>query len=352
MGDVIHLDAYRFNDGEEDMRYEWKGSDFRTVDGLYFDRATSPPFPVHHITTPLRQDIIDRIPKRVSNTTFQPEATEVFMPFSLDAEPFWAIGVESGFLNNFYAPYTMLLYVLRDHPKALFDMVSGEMVEDEAAYIRIQNSFNNLYTRLLKHQGSGRNGDASEDEMVRAGVLFYKLLQTCSNHEGLVVDNDGNFMNVWGGEKKILNPKLKELQTYASKLKHCCVSGLDWNVFFHRYIWRSNENSLWFFNIPAVKRHKRTQYDFTIEDMYVLLGDYIPMLTSKGAKVLCLIPVEEKLRDRVVNHFDMKQSHYDLESYSGSGIHMLSNVMTHNGSESFIMVSNYEFPYVAKQMEM
>ena len=175
--------------------------------------------------------------------------------------------------------------------------------------------------------------------------MFLILLNTCSNDDGLVLDTEGRFENEWSGRSKIMDTSLALMQAYSAKLKDVSVSGLDWKHFVFRFVNDTDEDSLWLFNIPKVVKVSRFPNDFDLEDLYFLLGDTLPMLNSRESRAMVVMPVSEKLQEKIIKHFNFTQ--LDEYKYASTSMRMQTEVMQDADGQEFLILCNYNFDSVS-----
>lgn len=265
-------------------------------DGIYFDIACSPPFSSHHDIQPVYKEVLNSIPSNLN---------KVFAPFTFNASPFWNLGIEEAYLNHKWEGFTILFYVIRDHWRDLYDFVSGTMISTQDEYNEVLNQFNSTFKRILSGKGSGRErGLASEDEMIRMGSLFY-ILQKCCKQDKLLIDSDRMFLNDWNGKSTKITITSKELDHYSEKLKNVCMSGLDWKNFFFRYINDTDEQSLWFFNLPNAEEIEENcviEKEFSYMEYFSLFDNMIT-ISKRGGYIFAILEKDEETLEGLVDHF-------------------------------------------------
>ena len=145
----------------------------------------------------------------------------------------------------------MLYYVIRDHLQDFIELVDGTIIESENAYNKVLNDFNNIFDRVLKGGGRGAiPGFCTEDEMIRIGSLFYILQTSCDHSKGLILNSDQLFMNDWRGRRTQIDLDHKAMEQLSLKFKDVVMSDMNWKKFIFRYIDKTDDETLWLFNIP------------------------------------------------------------------------------------------------------
>jgi hypothetical protein len=278
-------------------------------DGVYKDITPCGPFLSHHNIANVRKDIMRNIPPSSSLTEYGPRIDSIFLPFTFNGEPFFSFGVENACLNHKYEPFTILFYAMRDHYRDMYDYCSGVVIATEKDYEDIRTDFNRGFTKVLDGCSSSAEGRGlcSVEEMIRLGSQFYLLQRSCCNIEGLVTDADRRFENKWNGRRTIISTTFREFEQYAFKLKKTYMSGLNWFNFFHRYADKTNDETLWLFNLPKVERYKGEEFEqeFTEPELFSLF-DCLVSITKREGFAFVLGKRDEEVLDLIKNHFTFR----------------------------------------------
>lgn len=327
---------------------EWTKPAMRLSTGAYLDRALSPPYASHHDTSDIRSDILRHIPHEIIGGKAAPAFDRIFCPFTFNADPFWAMGIENGYLNHGYEPFTVLLYVIRTNPNAMFDMCDGETIECEADYNSIKDKFNKNFLRILNGHGRGIDpGQASVDEMILLGSLFYILQSTCDQSEGLVLDYEKRFENAWCGENRTVQIDLKKLSTYSTKLEGIAVSGMPPVNFFFRHITKTDRNTLWLFNLPRLVDdidpdiEGNVEPEATVPFMYYLLDQYSAQIIERDGTIAIVFPSGPELIEELIENFNFI-AHPSIDKlYQGARLYLKQD-FARDTSGSYSLITNYD----------
>lgn len=301
-------------------------------DYRYLDLAQSPPFSSHHNLHPVRKEIMACIPYQNDNLN------QIFFPFTYNAEPFFSLGVENCFFNHKYEPFTILFYVMRDHYRELYDMVNGIIISSNDDYENNKYEFNKTFKRVLDGKGSGRSpGLCSVDEMIRMGSLFYVLQKSCDTSKGIKLDSERRFQNPWNKRTVKINVTIKELAHYSEKLKEVHMSGLDWKNFFFRYVNNTNENTLWFFNLPTPEEQEESssEKDFSYME-YFSIFDNLITVSKRGGYSLLVFEHDDELLKGLVSHFKFAKT---SDGYRSNYFNLYPSITT--GPFKFGAIANY-----------
>jgi hypothetical protein len=282
---------------------------FKMIDGGYLDAAQQTLYNDRHAVSPVRKEIIECLPMEARNGRLSPLVDKIMMPFAQTADPFWVSGIPSGAFNNSYAPYTAMYYVIREYPREFIEMVDGMVVENQYDYEKVRNNFNRTFWRVLDGQGRGTiRGYCSVDEMIRIGSLFYVLLKTCDHKPGLVLDDDRRFSNNWGGESVIISLTPREMSQYQAKLEDVVMSDLPWEAFCYRNMKYTDEDTLWFFNVPNfmdeeyVDKLDESVHRWFDQTEFLKLFEILPLITNRGGKIFLIFKHDGEMVDDVVRY--------------------------------------------------
>jgi hypothetical protein len=332
LSNVINIcDYLKFYQTEESMPVEKVWKSLKDQDGRYFDFAQSPPFNSHHNLHPIRKELMSCIPYR------QGMIDKIFFPFTYNAEPFFSLGVESCYFNHKYEPFTILFYVMRDHYRELYDMVNGVIISSNDDYEGYKYEFNKAFKRVLDGKGCGRSkGLCSVDEMIRMGSLFYILQKSCKPYNGIKLDSDRRFQNKWCEKTVKINVTIKELAHYSEKLKEVYMSGLDWKNFFFRYINKTDENTLWFFNLPKPEEEETSQEkEFTYMEFFSIFDNLITV-SKRGGYSLIVYESDDDVLSGLISHFKFAKN---KECYRSNYFYLYPDIS--EGSTRYGAISNY-----------
>lgn len=318
--------------------YPWKQvRPFYQQEG-YTNMIKKPLIQSHYQEGLNKSEIMSVVPHAVSKWgSYAPGVERLFMPFTFGAAPVWKLGIEDGYLNHTYEPFTILTYVVRSHYREMFDLVNGEVVENLNDYNELRDAFNATFMKCKHGSGSGMANQASVDEMIRMGSLFYILQQSCDNTGGLVVDEFGRFINPWNKRTTRIATSLKSLSQYAAALSGFAMSGLSFYEFCDRYVPITGRNDLWLFNIPHIGTEPSIYVDdngllimspvseFNFLELHRLINVF-KGLTERGAYGLALIPNDNgsslKIISKTIGIFQRRQGLYKCK---GMNLNVHSN---------------------------
>lgn len=320
----------------------WNDPQFKTRSNQYIDLAKPPPFESHESLYPVRKEAVRLFPHIEEEDRLETTIDTLFCPLVFDAEPFWASGVKNSFFNHSYEPFTVLFYVMREHPRQFQDMVDGLIISTEKEYQDFRDSFNKIWFRVTSGKGRGQKyGQCSVDEMIRMGSLFYILQKTCSQKGGLTLDKQRRFSNRWCGKKVKINLKRKQLEQYQAKLDNVYMSGMEWSNFFFRYAEETDENSLWFFHLPSFLYNdpkSEIEKEFTLDDLFDMFNKF-PLISNRLGRVLLIIENHEEIEDIFKDFFNF--SRYTSDNiFRNDSLYMDTN-FTGRKHLKHIAITNY-----------
>lgn len=283
----------------------------------------------HNTLRENRSIILNSLPNRSLNIK------KLFVPFSYDGEPFWLTNIEQGYFNHKYEPYTMLMYVLRDHYREVFDYCDGILIDSQRDYQHYQDMFNDSFVKTLEKAQRGSERACSVDDMIRMGSLFLILLRACDNSDGLVIDYDRRFVNVWSGIRTSNKFLLSHLKEMSERLKDVYMSGMHWQGFIFRYINETDRDSLWFFNLPEIEKPRTDDLEQEIsKDEMFSMFDSILAINNRGGKILMSLGSDDKNIQFLKEYFSFKAV--------GGGVYRNTFLsMNQNNDEGLIIISNY-----------
>jgi hypothetical protein len=274
----------------------------------FIDTSFLPLFTSHNSLVNLTEKITPLLPFRnlgKNNSLIN----KVFAPFAHDGFPFWPVNELYGCFNHKYEPLVVTLYVVRDHLQDFYDFCNGYIISNEKDYNHIRSEFNKTFTKVLQGYGNGPSsglprGYCSVDEMIRMGCLFFLLMKSCSHAQGLVLDSDRRFMNNWNGRMTRVAFNTGTLRRYSEKLKGVFMSGLDWRNFIFRYMEETDENSLWFFQVPQLGEEESIiEQEFTHQEFFDLFS-YLAAITNRGGYSFIIFKEDEELGGFIKDNFN------------------------------------------------
>lgn len=293
--------------------YSWKHVEAFYRQEVHLDLAMKPLISTHHEESISKETLMRMVPHTLERDSYRATPERLFMPFTFGAGPVWRLGIEDGYLNHPYEPFTVLSYIIRAHFRELFDLVNGEVIENINDYNNICNNFNSTFMRCKAGFGRAVGGEASIDEMIRIGSLFYLLQMSCDNSKGLILDSDGRFCNPWNRKTTKINLDIRTMSHYSSKLSGFAMSGFSFQAFCDKYLEETKPNDLWLINVPKMG-HADTDgqgdvvqpiatdanglvapsksVEFSFGQMYQLM-DMFQSLTRKRAYALAVIDDED-----------------------------------------------------------
>lgn len=321
--------------------YKWDGPTFHIRSGKYLDRALTPLIDTYHNLFHIRHEVSNAFPHFDLET---PAYTQIFQPFVESCAPFWIGGVGKGAWNQSYAPYTVLYYVIRDHLQDFVDLVDGVVIESEFAYNNTLNLFNKIYERVLQGRGRGiTRGYCSEDEMIRIATLFYLLQKSCDQTRGTILNQDQLFMNDWCGKKVMIDLDYKAMEQYSDKLSNIVMSDMYWKEFIFRYMKMTDEETLWFFNVPdflnmsQFTRNINEAKDFKHKD-FVDLVDLMPRIAKRGGRALAVVRKDETFSAEAKRLFNFQPVSSQV-SRNNTGLYLYHKFA--EGIKEYAAVSTY-----------
>ena len=306
---------------------KWSGREFYTSSGQYLDRARSPIFRTENSLYNLREEVLTLRPKGYD---------KIFMPFVEDASVFWLNGVSSGCLNSNYAPYTVLLYVIKYHLPDFIAMVDGTIIDSEKAYNQLLNAYNHIYTKVVNGNGGGTiYGYCSVDEMIRIGSLFYQVMLSGDFTHGISLDEERRIDNNWNKRKKIFDIDHKTFDQYRRKLEGSFFSDMDWLQFCFRYTNTTDENTFWLFNIPKEKTDESSQVWYKDQDLIPLL-DLSERIVARGGKVLFIVPKTTGMIEKLSKVFRLVYMGDSIWKSMSHNFYLRDNL-----KEDYLVISSY-----------
>jgi len=300
---IFNLTNHHHSNSQEPIAKEWPGREFRTRGGAYLDRSKRPLFNTKNSIYHLREEVSAVIEQARASTPHE----KVMMPFGESLASFWTNCVGEGAMNQSYSPFAVFYYVLRDHTKELISICDGRVIEDLNDYNRLVMQFNNTFYRVLEGRGSGTiRGYCSEDEMIRMGTLFYLLMVSCDQSEGLVLNEDRCFANKWGGKKVTVDFDSKAMDQYKSKLKGVVMSDMYWRQFMFRYLDKTDEDTLWMINVPPFSESDRDEsvHQWLTKEHFIDLVDMLPLITDRKGDIVMVVRNTKGFIKSCANLFD------------------------------------------------
>jgi hypothetical protein len=290
------------------------------------------PYSSHNSFYKNREQVLSILPYSEKRTI-----KRLFLPFTFDAEPFWSINVQEGYFNHKYSPFTVLAYTIRDHYRDIFDYCNGLVIASEKDYHHYLNMFNDSFTSALERTSNGSNRLCSEDEMIKMGALFFLILNSSDLSQGLIVDYDRKYLNPWGGLRSNNMINLKYLKEVSDSIKNIWMSDLPWQNFFFRYVDLTDQDTLWFFNLPNIEdyRNDGLEQELTRDEVFFIFDSLCSINLRKGK---CLITVKNEEGDSELEFFE---KYFNFKSVR-PGVYMNDFLtMRKDIIDGFITISNY-----------
>jgi len=230
----------------------------------------------------------------------------IYMPEGRNLQPFWRLNPDRCYANSTFGPEMATMAVIRDYPNDFFGMVHGTYIESLKDYNEVFFRFNKLWLDVDSGKGNGYLGLANEDEFITLGSLFYILAETCLE-PSIKADGELKFLNKWSEE-----PKLIELASNfykcSSLLKKCSFSNFQVVNFLQRYLEKSDEDSLWFYNLGDISNYQGED----LIQLWLTLERDLMRISNKGSGFMATIQVsKEKGHELIAKQLNMEQSSED-----------------------------------------
>jgi hypothetical protein len=302
---------------------------FREVD---IGKFAPPLYSSHNSLRNHREEVLSALPPK--STPFR----KLFSPFIHDGEPFWNLNIQEGYFNHKYEPYTVLLYAIRDHYRDVYDYINGLVVANGRDYDNYRDEFNKSFMSALSRAHGHSCRTCSTDEMIRMGSLFLILLRSCDNREGLIIDYERRFMNPWSGVRVTNKILLSNLEHLSNSLQNVYMSGMHWQSFMFRYIGETDQDSVWFINLPSIDdaRSDELEQEMTKDEMFSMF-DHLVSIDKRGGKICMVVENSDKNIKFMKDYFKFKQTSHGR--YSNSFLNLSRSLI-----EDLMVVSNYRLP--------
>tara|TARA_Y100001951_G_C11294779_1_gene274759 strand:+ start:2983 stop:4008 length:1026 start_codon:yes stop_codon:yes gene_type:complete len=332
LGQLVFLDEFRKKNEEEvtDL-IKWEEP---KSNSLYKELSYKSPVKTHYDLLRLKSFIKENIDFEVK---------DLFVPNCYNGDPIWYIDYENACLNNAYEPYAVMLAVIRDYVTDFMEIVDGFYIKDEEAFEEVRDQFNILFQRLKSSGGSGFEGKASVDEFIRLGSLFF-VLQSCTLQSiPLETDPWRTFLNGWDGRTKKISLN-KEIFFQSKRLQNSALTTLGLSEVFFRYINKTKEDSLWFFNIEDFE--DREDCEFGFEDLFDLLESKVSLVSNRGGKIFICMPASDELQEYMLNTFGFAEIEEDLWESKTLRAHLNKGVYYYGSDiddmKKYICFTNYK----------
>ena len=225
---------------------------------------------------------------------------KLFMPFCYNYDPVFYGDFEECYFNHEYQPLAVIGCAIRRNWMQFHEIVNSYTIYEEEDYIETQTEFNILYNKLLRGKGERFSGEASEDQVIKLGALFYVLTRTAEFNGVLRINDKSDFLNYWGGEVVDFHVD-KNLYHYAKAFKNSVFSGMDWNYFITRYSFRENDldrDSVLYVHLPTLSHshmaiRSSLNRDFHYDDLGEMISDYLkPVYNHRRCKIILCFEVD------------------------------------------------------------
>lgn len=217
---------------------------------------------------------------------------QAVIPFAYDGTAWLSVTQEgskirTGSLNNEFAPWTMLLYVLRDMPDFLFEEQMGVTV-DEFVYADKQRRLNHLLSRLADAEQNNRRR-LDQDDVLFAASVWYILAGSSDWSNGREMQGS-KFLNQFSGKKTglagiSLSRHERLFDDISQRLDGAFFADLDPFVHAQRLMQEAdghycNEDTLWLITPEPSDFDKGSK----------LVKSYMDIVAKRGAKLAIMLP--------------------------------------------------------------
>lgn len=214
------------------------------------------------------------------------------IPFAYDGTSWLAATrgnstIRTGSLNNEFAPWTMLLYVMRDMPDFIFEE-QLDMVVDEHLFNSKKVRLNRLLDRLQDATENNRRR-LDQDDVLFAASVWYMLSGAADWTKGLILDGHrfkNEFVGSVTGQNGVsLGRNVKMFDDIAQRLDGAFFADLDAGTHATRLI-SDNEGAYCADDTLWIVMPEPSDFDSAAN----LVQNYLPIVAKRGGKFAVMLP--------------------------------------------------------------
>lgn len=255
------------------------------------------------------------------------------IPFEYDGSAWLGLSstakIERGSLNNKYAPWMIMLYVLRDNPLFLYDEMRESRVDknDYQMYLNLTN----LFMRKLSDMKENDRRRYEEDDIYVCASRFMTIADSADWSDRSLYSN-GDLKNDYRMGSKTLNLSRtkKQLEDASERLEGAYFCDLD--PFVHATMMLQHENGLYskedtlWMIMPEIADQ---------EEGNRLAAQFAPILHNRGGRFLFISEL-----DSVASHEACVEAFFMTDGEKLYARHEYTVTTFQIGSKTFVAIHN------------